>query len=1228
MGRNKSKKPKKDRARRIPRLDPVAELFRRRDSEELWPALFAAGASPGARHRWTAVGAAIAAALRAEDAQAAPGRETDALQSTVDRAARAAGISPMEEDFVPTDPRVRVRTRVDDELLELFPGLTERPVADLARAHRLAQVVDHRVLKRHGFGILNVLHVAFRYADWVVSEIAPMWPADEDVSIGDPLTVTSEEIGAARKVVGARPAITMDERDLLALEWMTTSAARAEFSTEGISGFGRFLRYRVGSNPARERWLPPAFVPEIVMEAVHQLVEEARRSEESAADLRAGFMRQTLRALLRFNDAVHGPAESQWSLPQGRPDEITWLVPFSRRSMLAVQVVTVTGSSPIPEKWAVERLAEKAREATPIKARFVGGATATLPEGTEVVPLVVVAATTHVVAMQRNGCATVALEDLTWIAETAEDDDDLLAFARDLADPDFPRSMGWEAINYWEPWRTNGKQFFGGGIKPSFAMFEAHAGEAEWERAAALSKLEAALFFVGLPPLRETQLAEATADSMMVILPPEPTYDERHGAHRTRMTEGWALSSTTPPVALPLAMDEWKSGPGFKVKRDYAGGVAFGLHTIADQWAAAHAESLVRGYRLEFEDADEGEPVSERSAELHVHGVVRATWSICAEEFADRANDDLRAANEFTAAPLRSLLEVGGVGESIANEIGQALAAAPPFLILELRTTRTMKNDLPAPIRFDDNAAAQVTRELARRLADSAVDPATYRGSDANRIIREHLAPAALAELRTRVSEFGRTRVIKFGLEQLVRVVDDRHRSTGNLQRVSRHLRTSWDPTEQMVETSGASLRLRQANEILVEAATREADNDEVPDSPIGAGSWRRLLAAADAYLRLTSHSERLHNGITPVELEVTDLYELHVRDDDTGLHARWPLDAASMNLAAAVSALNESTPIDTVASPEVLMEVDAAMLDAFGVTRQDIYAVLGALVQWLQFEAGSNIAKTDRAAVVGWLSEVLDEADPGRETRLQTALELLSTDESTLSESWEPWRTRTRRNRLLVQPIVRHADAILIAPQFLEASLSVYFNYLSQGMLPWSAQPPKRLETALAALRSERNRHLEQAIDEALRSRGFTTITRVKPGDGKRLGVPTLTTEIDIVAGKPEGDTIWLIEAKDPASVHGVPETARQLKAFYGDSESPKRGSPSYTTQLGRKDDELRPFTRVIAERLGMRSEVEAKLRTTFVTRTLTPAEYITERFPVVTADELFRMLDVDGDA
>lgn len=1192
--------------------------------------LFAAGSSPGARHRWTVVGTAIGAALRAHDTQVLTGTVTEDLQSAIDRVAQAAGIGPIQEDFVAADPRLDVRTRVDNEILRLFPGLTERPVADLSRAHRLADLLDERLIKQYGFGIINVLRVAYRYADWVASEMAPTWLTDADVSTSDPLAVSSEEISAARSIVRTEPVMTLDHGDRRALEWMTTSAARAEYALDGISGFGRFLRYRVGSMPVRERWLPPAFIPEIVLQAVHELVEGVRRSGEVAADLRADFIRQTRRALLRFNSQVLGPTESKWFLPQRRADEINFLVPFSHTSVLAVQVVAVTGSSPMPDRWAVEVLAKRAREAsTAIRANFVGGATATLPQGTEVVPLVVVAATTHLVATQRTGSATVALEDLTWIAETAEDDGDLLAFARDLADPEFPRSVGWEAINYWEPWRTNGKQFFDGGIKPSFAMFEAHAGEAEWERAAELSKLEVALLDVGLPPLRDTQLAEATDESMRVILPPEPTYDELHGAYNVQLADTWSLSSTTPPVALPLGNARWRRGSEFGLKSDYAGGLVFGLQIIADKWCAAHATTGVRGYRLDFEDAHANVALAERSAELRRGGVVRGSWAFGAEAFVERADGNPHAANQLTAAPLQSLLQTGGVEASEAKRVADALAVAPPFLIIERRVARTARNDLPTPVRFDDNAASQVKRALTRRLAGSGVEPGTYRGSDANQIIREHLAPAALAELTKRVSDYGSARVIEMGLEQLVRVVDDRHRSTGNLQRVSRHLTTTWDPTKRMAEASGASLRLRQANEILVEAGIRAGNDDEKEHAaPISAESWRGLLAAADAYLSLTGQSERLHYGITPVQIEVTGLYELHVRDDDSGEFVRWPLDAATLNHAAAASILSDSTPTETVASNEVLHELDVAMLEAFGATGEDIYTVLGALVQWDDFHAGANITKTGLTEVKAWLSDAVDQPDTDRVKRLHAALNLLSSNETTLSESWEPWRTRTRRNRLLVQPIVRHAGEVLIAPQFLEASLSVYSNYLSQGMLPWSTQPPNRLRLALAALRSERNSHLERAIDEALRSRGFTTITRVKPGDGNRLGVPSLTTEIDIVAGKPDGDTIWLIEAKDPASIHGIPETARQLQAFFRDTQGAKKVSPSYATQLARKDDELRPFTCAIADRLHMRSKPEPRLRTIFVTRALTPAKYLPQRFPVVTVEELLRSIDLIAEA
>lgn len=136
--------------------------------------------------------------------------------------------------------------------------------------------------------------------------------------------------------------------------------------------------------------------------------------------------------------------------------------------------------------------------------------------------------------------------------------------------------------------------------------------------------------------------------------------------------------------------------------------------------------------------------------------------------------------------------------------------------------------------------------------------------------------------------------------------------------------------------------------------------------------------------------------------------------------------------------------------------------------------------------------------------------------------------------------------------------------------------------------------------------------------SLGFETIERVKPGDHLRLGVPVITTEVDLVAGKSGESTIWLIEAKDPASVHAIAETARQLRTFFRDSTSSKgKTKRAYATQLARKEAELKPYVNEIAAKLGLEPLPDGcsyDLSTLFVTRTLIPAGYVGERFPVKT--------------
>ena len=101
-----------------------------------------------------------------------------------------------------------------------------------------------------------------------------------------------------------------------------------------------------------------------------------------------------------------------------------------------------------------------------------------------------------------QGAAGMSLDDLLWCSETADADSDLFTFCRELASPDRPEMIGWEAINYWEAWRPR-KGFFACGRGPTLMMIVPHLGEAEWKRGAEMAALEHALAAVALPPLQE-----------------------------------------------------------------------------------------------------------------------------------------------------------------------------------------------------------------------------------------------------------------------------------------------------------------------------------------------------------------------------------------------------------------------------------------------------------------------------------------------------------------------------------------------------------------------------------------------------------------------------------------------------------------------------------------------------------------------------------------------------
>lgn len=1074
-----------------------------------------------------------------------------------------------------------------------------------------------------------------RYGDFCIRELADAWVPAPDLELDDEVSMPDSEYEATWAFLRLDPLEHIDasEGDRRALEWMTSSVADAAFDAESPSSpFGRFLRF--GDPVGGFRWVPPLFIPEILGHAVQELVTALDRDAHARRALRRSCLNQIRQALWRFShDLIEAPPATEGFDTALRGNDVQWLVPVNPSTFIAVSVIYIPdlGSTPPPYIGSVELAKQVKSHNGSVPVRMAGGRRGTIRSGAEVIPLTVFAAAGHLAVPQAVGEANLALEDLTWIAETATSDDDLYAFARDLSDPDFPQSFGWEAINYWESWKANGKSFFKGGVVPSHISFQAHAGEAEWDRAVELSGLEAALLRVGLPAIRDLRAAEVSAGPVanVAMINGDSTNDAGRGIVTAPSVVGWSLALTEPPVAVARASSERLSADHRRFVFDLCGGLIYGFAALGDRWHSAHKAIEVPGYVLRLQTSEATADASSRVVTtLHdprarpVDDPVDFAWRIDVAGFADSANGDPHAANLLTADAVFDLLSAGGVNAEAAAALRDQWRAAQPFLILEMKQARTTLNHLPEPWRLRPSDESRMVSALGRRLHEAGAQPGQFRGEDANQLIRDHLAPSALEALTEGIRQHDVSQVLRIGMEQLARVMDSAIHQQDDLSRVAANLSTEWDPLTRTAELSAETLQLRQCNEIVVEAALR-IQGASADAKPITPQAWSALLAAADAYLTATTLSERMYHQVAPALIDLSSMYELNVEDDSDPDPSAWVLRNDELNLAAASVRLNGAEDDDSLQSANEDDEVEGAFLQAWGATSQDMLFTLAALAQWEEFEPGRTIAHATVAEVTEWACDAMGlGSDESQRARVEAAIDMLtSTSERMQNADWKPWQTRTRRHRLLVQPLVQDADGrLILSPQYLLTSFQVYYRHLLQGVLPWSGDVPDTVTGALADRRARRNIRFEGHLRDRLEQLGFNTIARVKPNDHERLGVPVLTTEVDLVCGRAGDSDVWLIEAKDPASVHGFAETARQLRSFFRDHVGSRRTTPCYTTQLSRKESELAPHVVSIAAALGLGNPPEGeqfRLRTLFVTRNLTPASYVDELYRVETATD-----------
>lgn len=1199
------------------------------EANDLWALVVAAGASPNLRHRWASVGAIAFASLRADWSAQGMRVDTQTLGALLNGAVNQFPVLAWNEDFIAADPRLDVRIRVGRAVRRLFPGCIERPVADIDRAAISARALDDLIRDRHGFGIQDVVEVITDHVDFALTTLAAAWPPPTAESDDEPTGILeAAELDAARALLRAGDSTTdANKAYKLALDWLTCDVGSLSFDPgHPQSAFGRCARVRRGT---ATRWLPLAFLPEVLSFAVGELagsvadLPEARLrfAQESAAAAR-NYLWRFAPSVLGPNDLEDGPAVSPKNVVQ-------WIAPVDENLVLAVQMLSEPSTRfRLHPEPIVKEIADKSPSSEPIAIPFVVRGVG-VPPGTEVVPLLVTSGAHHITKSPGGpGLASMSLDDLRWIASTATDSLDLAFFCKELADPAGPELLGFEVIDQWEPWRTGGKTFFRGGAQPNVITFAPHGGEAEWERAATLSEVEIAISKLGLPVSHDNALVERVgSEAPTVVSWRRPQATGQPGIRETvREVDIWILHAGRFPLAVTLS-DAWPKKYR-KLALDLAGAVPFGVAQVETDWNAAHSSSTANAHVLELTPATSSslrDLFTIAVAETDSFGIQRASMAVAisALELFDGPEADAIIRDQL-ADVISELLDAAGSSGPDCTTVSDAWRAAPPTLTFRVIDAMAQRNALRRPIDFNEALTADVDRIIASAVKENGVAPGTYTGAAAKALDRDILSRAALDALVGKLASFTCDDVVKYGMQQLERTSAMREQTLRAIRQSEQSLTLSWDPVTIANQIQSEALRLRRANEALVETALRESPSGSAHPGEI---SWASLLAAANAYIEATTRSEGVHLQVSPTALEISDLYEIRTIRNEAPVEphdgAPYLLDHHELSLATAREQfISETAPAR--ANPREA-DLSTAMRASFGMSTLDLYTVFGGLIAWpMDGQKDDVVVVTREEAVQQILRVTLLGSEADARSRIEAAIALLTSTASALREgNWQPWRARQRKRRLLVQPIPELQDgSLVIAPHYLRSSLEVYRRYLSQGLLPWTQpQAPRILERALEQYRDAKNGSLENDVAQVLKEHGWAVMQNIKESKASRLNIETLSTEIDAISGKVGKRTLLLVEAKDPASVHALSQMRDQLDDFYLD----RRNKPAYATQLGRKLDDLVTHEAGIAAALKLPAEVDYTIRPVFVTRFPIPAAYVGGPFEFLTLQELRTSLDAD---
>ncbi|MGK3206896.1 hypothetical protein [Amycolatopsis sp. MEPSY49] len=1089
------------------------------------PAIHAIVSSPMGMHRYLSLAPAVRLAVRAAVQDRPPtapsGGMNELLALSAVRADQLVGL----DCAISIDPRLPAVAVFNQRPYRLYPGTLERPVAALRTAELLSKAVDPFLRETYGFGISDYVEVCLRHTEAVVDVLAQSWPEGELPNIEAPPAVSTAEVEAAKSAVEWTPLgswATDEHRN--ALRWATVSIGQLRVDvTQGLTGTTFGVALAVAGRRGVRFALPLPYIAEAWEYASHTLAREAAALSDECGK---NWLRIARAEVARLLTSLRGAPPS--GLVMG-PEGPAALMRFGARHILLFAVAAPLGGGEVGA-------AEKALTAiTPGTVLQSGDRSFSLSADAEIVRVVVVAQVGPIFLGVTEDVAMVTLEDLQWMVATCDRADELFAFFfEDVVTKQDVHLIGWEPANTWQFWKANEQALHRAGLPPTTILVEPHqVGGQEWAEAAERGVLERTLAELGLPASRELPALELSDGPVRLLAPDNSVYvlamlegQRRVGAFIAERLLG----------NMPVELREFA--------HKMVGTVCFVALDSPDAAAAAIREGGYDRLIVTFdfnEDSDESLRATASANE------VRLIWN---QRLLEQEVERPGFIQERLGSLLSEALSVLPTAGEVVHAFSVAWQQAPRMLVVSAYDAPSQHAlNLPSPKSTPLWALSQSRLRLARHLRVTGHQPGRFDRTASRAIELEVVVPWLHAEVSEQFSRFDHLAVLRRAAREIEAVTAARQKE--QRQRSNRsQMPTARARDEQAGLSDDHDSKLAGQVAVLATllelALAADGGGTTTPDDI----EWYQLLALARLFVDSTVRCDALLHEMSSEVTTISDRYEVTTEaNDDTAIDVGGFADARLRH------ARGERLPVEQQpAGPtpeEILAIVDPAMLADLACTATTLMSTCVVIGGW---------PVSDEEPVVEVSLDELYEA-VARELEIDLSQAQAAVDALTLSqeglraERVQPWKMRARDHRLAARPVVRLDEhTCLLLPWNTGNTGLILAGHLSEGLLPWPGsridQSPN-LRKAIHQVRLAYTRVLEDQVDAELRRLGFIVRSRIKPEDARTIGLPSLPGEVDHIAARAGGDTLWVIDDKDLAPAFTASEFARNVNQFY----DPRKG-------------------------------------------------------------------------